>query len=144
MFDFDIPDQHHISRYCRPTSLRSDGTPSGVAFRLRSHQNERYLSINWLEHAHSGPRRAQLDEVCKAFSAKGFGVASNARFAVLNLKDVIAHVLEISDHKICAAHKPEEHDPSHSGLFGYTYSDDDDLIADLIAEKVMELHPAKK
>ena len=143
MFDFDIPDQHHVSRYCNPSSLKADGTPSGVAFRLRSHKNERYLSVNWLEYAHSASRSEQLAKVRESFIEKGFGIASSAKFAVLNVGEIAAHVFEMSGHKICASHQLEDKDPSHSGLFGYTYSDEDDLIADLMAEKVIELYPAR-
>jgi hypothetical protein len=140
MADSVIPTEHHISRYCKPTSLRADGTPSGVAFRLR---NELYLSVNWLEHAHAGSRSEQLAEVRRCFVEKGFRTASTGVFAVLNVGQVASHVVDFSGRNLRAVHKPEDKDPSHSGLFGYAYSDEDDLIADLIAEKVLETHPAR-
>jgi hypothetical protein len=125
--------------------FRPDGAPSGVAFRLRAKINERYLSVNWLEYAHSGTRADQLAEVRKAFAAKEFNVAATAIFAVLNVGETARHVRETPGSKwdICAAHRPDPPDISHAGVFGYTYTEEDDLIADLIAEKVIETHPAK-
>ena len=140
MADSPIPAEHHISRYCKPTSLRADGTPSGVAFRLR---NERYLSVNWLEYAHPSSRSEQMGEMRRCFREKGFRTASTGIFAVLNVGQVVTYVFDLSGHKLRAVHQPEDKDPSHSGLFGYTYSDDDDLLADLIAQRVIETHPAR-
>ena len=142
MADLAIPGEHHVSRYCKPTSLRADGTPSGVAFRLRN-RNEPYLSVNWLEYAHPGSRSEQIAEVRRCFVEKGFRTASAGIFAVLRVGQVISDVFDASGHKLRAVHKPEDKDPSHSGLFGYTYSDEDDLIADLIAEEAIETHPAR-
>jgi hypothetical protein len=59
--------------------------------------------------------------------------------------EATSHVREASEGKceICVAHQPDPPDLSHSGVFGYTFTDDDDVIADLIAEKVLETFPAK-
>jgi hypothetical protein len=142
MADPAIPGEHHVSRYCKPTSLRADSTPSGVAFRLRN-RNEPFLSVNWLEYANPGSRSEQIAEVRRCFVEKGFRTASTGIFAVLKVERVVSHVFIVSGHKLRAVHRPEDRDPSHSGLLGYTYSDEDDLIADLIAEKVIETHSAK-
>jgi hypothetical protein len=43
---------------------------------------------------------------------------------------------------LAAHHEPiPPFDPSHSGIYGYTA--DDDLIADLIAQVVKEVYPAR-
>lgn len=111
-----------------------------MAFRLR---NEPDLSVNWLEYAHPGSRSDQMAEVRRCFQEKGFRTASTGIFAVLNVGQIVSHVFDVSGHKLRAVHKPEDKDPSHSGLLGYTYSNEDDLVADLIAEKVIETHSAK-
>lgn len=145
MQDEEIPHSHHLSRYCPPSTLRPDGTPSGVAFRLKTHRNERYLSVNWLENASTGNRAEQMAAVRKAFADKGFGIAATARFAVANVSEMVRHVRLASPAKweVCATHQPDPPDVSHSGVFGYTYSEDDDIIADLLAEKFVETHQAR-
>lgn len=51
------------------------------------------------------------------------------------------HALLIGERRINVQHKPEEGDPSHSGIYGLNV---DDPISDLIAEKVEPKHyPAK-
>jgi len=84
-----------------------------------------------------------MAEVRHCFQNKGFRVASTGIFAVLRVERVVSHVFDTSGYKLSAVHKPEGKDPSHSGLFGYTFSDEDDLIADLIAQTIIERHPAK-
>lgn len=48
------------------------------------------------------------------------------------MRDAVELTLEVM-------HVPEDDDPSHSGIFGYT--SEDDIIADLIAEKINETVP---
>jgi len=38
-------------------------------------------------------------------------------------------------------HEPEDFDPSHAGIYGISH--DDDLVAELIAQVVLESHPAR-
>jgi len=46
MFQTEINDLDHITRYCKP-SVILHGLPSSDAFLLRD--KEKYLSVNWLE-----------------------------------------------------------------------------------------------
>ena len=62
-------------------------------------------------------------------------------YAILNVGDTINHVNENSERKITITHEPSNSDPSHSGIRGYSY--EDEMIGDLIAEKVVSTHPAK-
>ena len=48
MSNLKIEDDHHVSRYCKPSSIGEDGLPLTSAFRLRT--KEEYLSVNWLEY----------------------------------------------------------------------------------------------
>jgi hypothetical protein len=67
-----------------------------------------------------------------------------AKFAVLNVRTVINYVRENGpDNRVLSVlHEPEEDDPSHSGIYGYGF--EDDWVADLIAEVVQEIHPARE
>ena len=56
----NLPDDHHIVRYVRPT-LIEDGTVDGGAFVLRT--DELGLSVNWLEILGGTDHHQQVDEV---------------------------------------------------------------------------------
>jgi hypothetical protein len=75
---------------------------------------------------------------------KNMRLSANGRLAVLHLQTVIDHVRSNTpDARTLAAHHEPilPSDPSHSGIYGHTA--DDDLIADLIAEAVQEVHNAR-
>jgi len=52
MSNLKIEDEHHVCRYCKPSSMGEDGLPLTSAFTLRT--NEEYLSVNWLEYYKNG------------------------------------------------------------------------------------------
>lgn len=74
-------------------------------------------------------------------------LGSTAKIAVLNVGDMQDHVRKNSlDHRdLRILHRPDEPsdkpDPSHSGIFDTEV--DEQLIAELIAEKVLETYAAK-
>jgi hypothetical protein len=75
--------------------------------------------------------------------SKGMTLPANGRLAVLHLQTVIDYVRSSApdSRRLTAHHEPElPHDPSHSGIYGYT--ENDDMIADLIAQVVQEVHRA--
>ncbi len=75
---------------------------------------------------------------------KGLKLPTNGGLAVLHLQTMIDHVQSRSpdSRRLTAHHEPElPHDPSHAGIYGYTESDD--MIADLIAQVVQEVHKAR-
>jgi hypothetical protein len=93
---------------------------------------------------HRAPRRAdQIAAVRRHLTDKGMKLSANARLAVLHLQTAIDHVRSWSPdvRAITARHEPEPLDPSHAGFYGYTA--EDQLIADLIAQVVGEVHKAR-
>ena len=136
----EIPGTDHVCRLCGATKCDENGRPVGDAFMLRP--TDAYLSTNWLEFTGDPTRAAQLATVRRHLTDKGMKVSANARLAVLHLQTVIDHVRSWSTdaRAITARHEPEPLDPSHSGLYGYTA--EDQLIADLIAQVVGEIHKA--
>lgn len=134
-----ISDQDHISRYCSAMHCTENGQVTGTAFQLR--QIEEYLSVNWLKFFHLADRQEEIREVRKGLRLK---LGAKAKIAVLNVGETINYVrIQSPDARnlkvLC---EPEEADPSHSGIHGFRY--DDHLIADLIAETVREIYPARK
>jgi hypothetical protein len=138
----EIPGTDHVCRLCGATKCDEDGRPVGDAFMLRP--AEAYLSTNWLEGIGAPARADQRATVRRHLADKGMNLSANARLAVLHLHTVIEHVRSWSPDArvITAHHEPEPLDPSHSGLYGYTA--DDQLIADLIAQVVEEVHKARE
>jgi hypothetical protein len=68
---------------------------------------------------------------------------ANGRLAVLHLQTLIDHVRSSTPdaRTLTVHHEPEPADPTHAGIYGYTA--DDQLIADLIAQVVKEVHKAR-
>lgn len=132
-----LPDQDHISRYCRPKTLQEDGQPSRTSFMLRP--NEELLSVNWLEYFDLRDRQVQITQVRQVIRLT---LQATAKIAVLNVGGILDRVHRNSDRVLAVLHEPELDDPSHSGIHGYRH--EDDLVADLVAEEVRETYPARQ
>jgi hypothetical protein len=141
--DEPIPPDHHVSRYCGGRSIL-DGEVTGASFILRA--DDEYLSVNWLELLRLGGRDSEIEEVKRVLGTK-MNLGSTAKIAVLIVGDTQDHVRQNSrDHRdLRILHRPDEPpdkpDPSHSGIFDT--KEDEQLIAELIAEKVLETYAAR-
>ena len=126
-----LPDDDHVARYCKPSSVDEQGMPMASAFQLRS--GEQYLSVNWLEQG--GTRDAE--EAMHRCRLRG-----NGRFAVLNVgvaKTTVRHAL---GHSLSIDHIPHDDDQSHAGIHGYA-SDDLAVAVELTALlSKRSVHPA--
>jgi len=132
-----LPDQDHVARYCKPKTA-PDGQPTGASFMLRP--DEEFLSVNWLECFNRLDRQAQITQLRQNIVLK---LAKAGKFAVLNVGETLEYVHTNSDNKTLAVlHEPMPEDASHSGIHRYGYGHEKDLVADLIAETVQEIHPA--
>ncbi len=144
MKDEPIPPHHHVSRYCGGGSLLKNGEITGASFLLKA--DEEYLSVNWLDFLGLGDRDSEIEEVRRVLGTK-MNLGSTAKIAVLNVGNVKDHVRENSpDHRdLRVLHRPDEPpdkpDPSHSSIFDTRQ--DEQLIAELIAQKVIETFAAK-
>ncbi len=143
MKDEPLPPDHHISRYCRGASVEN-GEPTAASFMLRG--NEDYLSVNWLEFLGLGDRDSEIAEIRRVLGTK-LKLGSTAKIALLEVGSMKEYVRENSQDAIDprVLHLPDEPpdipDPSHSGIFDTRQ--DEQLIAQLIAEKVLERYDAK-
>lgn len=137
----EIPGTDHVCRLCGASKC-DDGQPLGAAFMPKP--DEAYLSTNWLECTRAPSRADQLTVIRQHLTNKDMKLSANARLAVLHLQTVIDHVRSSTPdaRALTAHHEPIlPSDPSHSGIYGYTA--DDDLVADLIAQVVQEVHNAR-
>ena len=135
-----IPDENHVARYCSPIHVPG-GEIQATAFMMR--QVDTSLSVNWLEYFKCSSRESEIAELRKAYSAKNLIVKAAGKIAVLNAGEVREKVLTESpdSRKLEVLHNPEEKDPSHSGI--YNLRNDDELIAELILETIVETYPAR-
>ena len=142
----DLPADDHVVRYIKPSMILEDGTPDGSDFRLRmSIPDEMGLSVNWLE-AFEPPKIQQLSEVRRLFR---LSVRRNGRFAELHVGTVLRTVSEELT-TLRMLHDPLEAghgfdaDPSHAEIVGLPPCDSDEaaLVGDLIADCVIDMHPA--
>ena len=115
----------------------------GTAFLPR--ETDDFLSVNWLEITGEADRQGQLEKVRAHLAANGLTLRASGRFAILHLGSAFAHVRTTAEdaRQLAAHYEPDlPNDPSHSGIYGYDHSDQ--LIADLLAECVIECHPARR
>ena len=142
----NLPAEDHIVRYVKPSMIQDDGTADGSDFRLRpTRPDETGLSVNWLE-AFAPGKTHQLDEVRRLCRVKR---NPNGRFAELNVGTVMSKVSsELETLRIVHDPLVEEGlfdaDPSHAEMYGLPSGDSDQamLIGDLIAECIIDMHPA--
>jgi hypothetical protein len=135
-----IPDSDHVGRYCKASTVEN-GEISATAFMMR--ETEEYLSVNWLEELKRPSRTSQIRDLQEVYNKK-LKVGATARIAILNVGTLRSKVQrESPDSRLLRVlHEPEEpDDPSHAGI--YEIPHDDEIIAELIAQVVLENHPAR-
>lgn len=135
-----LPDDDHLSRYCKPTAVGPDGLPMAAAFELRP--TEHHLSVNWLEYFDSPHLGAAVERVREAFRRKGYGLRRNGRFAVLGIGEAKSAVAEAIGHLGRVEHLPVDDDESHAGLFGYTADDLAVAVELRVRVRREHVHPA--
>jgi len=136
-----IPDSDRVARYCKASTVE-DGEIQPAAFMIR--ETEEYLSVNWLEALNCLDRVSEIRDLQKLYATKFNRVGASARIAILNVGAVRTKVeRESPDSRLLRVlHEPEEPtDPSHAGI--YEIHHDDEIIAELIAQVVLENHPAR-
>lgn len=135
-----IPDSDHVARYCKASTVEHDEI-SATAFMLRA--TDGYLSVNWLEELRRSDRASQIRDLQELYARK-LRVGAAARIAIINVGTVRTKVeRESPDRRVLRVlHDPDEPDDlSHSGIYDIPY--DDEIVAELIAQVVLEKHPAR-
>jgi hypothetical protein len=137
----ELPEADHVGRYCKPTTIENNKAQA-TAFMLRD--QDEGLSVNWLEYL-AKDRESQLVSLRISYLNTLDRVATNARIAVLNVGHTIQRVAAESgdNRKITIKHTYRDKNPSHAEVFDMR--PDDELIAEIIAQCVIEdLQPAKE
>ena len=144
MIDNDLPDSDHVVRYARFIDILDDGTLNCSAFQLR--KAEEGLSVNWLEYFENRTKSKQLEEIRPLIRLT---MKRSGRLAELNVgatKEQVSQMLNDLRfiHTPLAADEKYAADPSHSEIMGLPAKDspEAELIGDMIAECVTEIHPA--
>ena len=139
----DLPDDDHVVRYAKPTTVREDGSVDGSAFRLRP--SDEGLSVNWLDYYQRFDKSQQLDKVRQS---SRLTMRPNGRLAELNIgvtkRHVQARVKNLRfTHAPLASEGEYRPDPSHSEIRGLPPGDSPEaaLIGDMIAECIQTIHP---
>jgi hypothetical protein len=135
-----IPNKDHVARYCRPMQL-FEGNVQGSAFILRD--NEDSLSVDWLEIFNCQNRADEIADLKKVYRSRFNRIGASAKIAILNVGQVSDKVLNESadKRKLKIFHDPLEDDISHSGI--NNLKPDNELIAELIIETILETYPAR-
>jgi hypothetical protein len=129
-----------VGRYCKASTVEN-GEISAAAFMMR--ETEEYLSVNWLEVLKSPSRASQIRDLQELYTKK-LKVGATARIAILNVGTLRSKVeRESPDSRLLRVlHEPEEpDDPSHAGIYEIPHGDE--IIAELIAQVVLEKYPAR-
>ena len=135
-----LPDEHHFSRYCKPTAVGRDGLPRAAAFEIGP--SEEYLSVNRLEYFDTPDPGAAVERVRETFRRKCYRVRRNGRFAVVNVDAALTAAAEAVGRRGRVDQVPLEDDESHAGLFGYA-ADDLAVAVELRASiRPEHVHPA--
>ena len=110
------------------------------AFLLRA--GEEYLSANWLEHFHPADRDVQLAGVRQTLRDKGFRLARNGHFGVLNVGNAVDRCRQNLNLGIRVITLGDGRDPSHTGIYGMVGNES--KAAQLLAQAVSpgEVYPA--
>jgi len=135
-----IPDSDHVARYCKPSSVEG-GQVQATAFMRRD--GEEYLSVNWLEDLSCSDRRSEVRALQDLYS-RTLSVRTTARIAILNVGAFRTKVAQESPDMrwLRVLHEPIiPEDPSHAGIYDTPY--DDDIVAELIAQVILETPAAR-
>ena len=108
-----LPDDDHVARYCRPSTVVL-GMPRTGAFTLRA--GEDYLSVNWLEHFGAGDVGTAV-QLVRAAVARQLELRANGRLAVLNVGAARRAVARDAGFELRIEHMPTDSDPSHAAMF---------------------------
>lgn len=147
MIGDNLPDDDHILRYVKATSIREDGTVDGSEFRLRPNRpDDTGVSVQWPEYYHELSKDGQLAQVRSVSRLK---LGKKARFAELSVGQVKRYVSEELEalrivHWPLDAEGDHPADPSHAEITGLPPADSDHaaLVGDMIAQCISGLHPA--
>jgi hypothetical protein len=130
-------DNGTIVRYCKPSTLDEQRRPSASSFALRTHINEKELSIHLLDYFNNPSEKEKIKAV-KEWQ-KNFNFNTNALFATLDIKESQDYVFNKISKKISYV----EMSLPHCGiLFPKNYNEL--VISELLSQCVKNTYPVKE
>lgn len=143
-----LPATDHVTRHVGGSQINDvTGMPDGSAFERRSN-DEDGPSFNWIEHFALDSIENAVEEIRKIFeNEKKFNLRATAVFAALHIGTTTEAVREATKGERILAFiydpidEKDEKDPSHAIVPEIKF--EDNLIADVIADTVIETFPAR-
>lgn len=139
----DVPANEHVARYCHPQRVIRDaatGTVTGLfpeVFKLRTHQNETYLSLNHFEYF-VGDTDHQYREILAVMRIK-FKRPPEPVIARLNAGKIVACGIS-RQRQLRVRRRGNDKDPSYASLEGLPQNNGDEiLLAKLAGETCIEV-----
>ena len=135
-----VTDEHHVVRRCGFQVIERDTLSDRVvglhpaAIRLRVEINEKYLSVNWLEHC-AGTKIERLKAIVATHRAKA-RTRLSPRSGVAILKT--GRILELGTnhgHRLTVLFVPTGIDPSYSRISGLPLDNSDALLIDSLRDE---------
>ncbi len=141
-----VPDEHHVARYCKPSTI-DNGRITGASFQLREATSEydadEYASVYWLELVSSSAdshehKLERLRVFLRASVFREVGMRAKGRFGILRVAAIADDVVSRSSTQgLNVRHEPrgspDVQDP-HSGIYGYRFGHEADEICARLAE----------
>ena len=130
MKDDIIPDENHIARLCKSTTI-DDGKIQASAFFLRN--IDIGLSVDWLEKLNCPSREEEIDTLRDIYEATFNSIGAKAKIAILNVGNIRTHVRnETMDNRILdVIHSPfidDDENDTHSEI--RNMRPDEEMIAE--------------
>jgi hypothetical protein len=132
----NLPDADRVARRCGNQRLITDpetGAVCGIipqALRLRTEQNEKYLSTSWFEF-HNGSDWDRLKEILAVYRGGGDNPGPNSAIALLEVGKIIAAGAARS-HAIRVTHRPNSRDPAYTPVEGLPLDNSDQLLLEML------------
>ena len=152
-----IPDEHHVTRYCKPRQIEN-GWPTPDAFLLRP-IDQGTLSVNWLEFFTAGrvlvARGDREAAIAKVRGVIQMDLSHDGLFAVLNIEWLKQAIEAGGGQSPYVKHDPQSAkpaegrrpkrapDPSHTVAYGYQVADLDVAVQLLALVGPDDVYPGR-
>ena len=137
----ELPDSDYVVHYVKPSNVQK-----GIVNAEEFVGDKDGVSVNWLEYFQGKTEEEQLSQVRRLIQLT---IRPNGRFARLNVGVTKGHVSAAGRylnfiHDPQGARPPHKPDPSHSLIEGIPPRNSPEamLVADMITDCILELHPA--
>jgi len=118
-----------VSRYCKPSTLDENSSPTGSSFQLRKERDEEYLSVYLLDFFRKAEEKEGILDIKSFMEKNSFKLKPKGAFALLDVKNSKEYILKLIKEKISY----KELKLPHCGVF---HEYDDLVISELLSQCV--------